>query len=51
MNAAARDVYQSIRSNGTQKSVVDRMQTRVELYQVLNYEEYEKKADEALKKK
>jgi len=48
MSAAARDVYGSIRDNGTQKSVVDRMQTRVELYDVLNYAEYERKADEAL---
>jgi len=48
MNAAARDVYQAIRRDGTQKDVVARMQTRVELYQYLNYEEYERKADEKL---
>lgn len=48
MSAAARDVYDSIRNDGTQKAVVDRMQTRVELYEVLNYAEYERKADEAL---
>lgn len=51
MNAAARDVYQSIRADGTQKAVVDRMQTRVELYDVLNYAEFERRADEALKGK
>jgi len=51
MNAAARDVYQTIRSDKTQKAVIDRMQTRVELYKVLNYEEYERKADEKLKSK
>ncbi len=39
-------VYQAIRSQGTQKSVVADMQTRDELYQVLGYHEYEKKLDE-----
>ena len=48
MSAAARDVYDSIRNDGTQKAVVDRRQTRVELYEVLNYAEYERRADEAL---
>jgi len=48
MNAAARDVFQAIRRDGTQKEVIARMQTRVELYQYLNYEEYERKADEKL---
>lgn len=48
MNAAARDVYQTIRRDGSQKEMLDRMQTRVELYQYLNYEEYERKADEKL---
>jgi methylisocitrate lyase len=51
MSAAARDVYAAIRGDGTQKNVIDRMQTRVELYEVLNYAEYERKADEALKNK
>jgi len=51
MSAAARDVYASIRKEGTQASVVGRMQTRAELYDVLNYAEFEKKADEALKRK
>jgi len=51
MSAAARDVYASIRNEGTQASVVGRMQTRAELYDVLNYAEFEKKADEALKRK
>ena len=45
MNAAALKVYQAIRSEGTQKSVVDTMQTRVELYQYLGYHEYEAKLD------
>ena len=49
MSAAARDVYAAIRRDGSQKAVVDRMQTRVELYDVLNYAEYERRADEAIK--
>jgi len=47
--AAARaqlEVYGAIRAEGTQKSVLDLMQTRAELYQVLGYHEYEKKLDE-----
>ena len=47
--AAARaqlTVYGAIRAAGTQKSVLDLMQTRAELYQVLGYHEYEKKLDE-----
>jgi len=51
MNAAARDVYAAIQKDGSQKAVVDRMQTRVELYEVLNYEEYERKVDHKLKSK
>jgi methylisocitrate lyase len=39
-------VYEAIRREGTQKSVVPAMQTRAELYQVLGYDEYEKKLDE-----
>ena len=35
--AAARDVYNTIRTTGTQQSVVPRMQTRAELYAVLGY--------------
>jgi methylisocitrate lyase len=47
--AAARaqlQVYGAIRTQGTQKGVVDLMQTRAELYDVLGYHEYEKKLDE-----
>lgn len=50
MSAAARSVYQTIREDGTQKAVVDTMQTRAELYEVLRYEEYERSADEKLNK-
>ena len=45
MNKAALNVYQVIRSEGTQKSVVDTMQTRMELYDFLGYHEYEQKLD------
>ena len=39
-------VYEAIRRDGTQKSVVPYMQTRAELYQVLGYDAYEHKLDE-----
>jgi len=39
-------VYEAIRREGTQKSVVPHMQTRAELYEVLGYHEYERKLDE-----
>jgi methylisocitrate lyase len=39
-------VYEAIRREGTQRSVVPYMQTRAELYQVLGYEAYEHKLDE-----
>ncbi|WP_320821529.1 methylisocitrate lyase [Reinekea sp.] len=45
MSAAAVDVYQSILSQGDQKSVIDSMQTRAELYDVLNYHQFEAKLD------
>ena len=47
--AAARaqlQVYDAIRNLGTQNSVLDLMQTRAELYEVLGYHDYEKKLDE-----
>jgi len=46
MSKAALAVYGAIRRDGTQKSVVDLMQTRAELYDVLGYLDYEKKLDE-----
>jgi methylisocitrate lyase len=46
MNAAALATYQAIRRDGTQKNVVDRMQTRADLYQYLDYHSYETKLDE-----
>ncbi len=48
MNAAALNVYQTLRREGTQKGVVDTMQTRAELYEFLNYHEYEQKLDQLL---
>lgn len=46
MSAAALNVFETIRRDGTQKSVVDTMQTRAELYDVLDYQAYEDKLDE-----
>ena len=46
MNAAALRVYEAIRRDGTQKNVVDTMQTRADLYDFLDYHEYEQKLDE-----
>jgi methylisocitrate lyase len=38
MNSAALKVYRAIRADGTQRNVVDQMQTRAELYEMLNYD-------------
>jgi len=46
MARAAEAVYAAIRRDGTQSEVIDRMQTRDELYEVLGYHDYEKKLDE-----
>lgn len=45
MNKAAENVYEAIRRDGTQKNVIDTMQTRDELYQRINYYEYESSLD------
>ena len=45
MNKAAENVYEVIRKEGTQKSVIDTMQTREELYERINYYEYERSLD------
>ncbi|MBB3772763.1 methylisocitrate lyase [Angulomicrobium tetraedrale] len=45
MNAAALNVYETIRRDGTQKHILDTMQTREELYGYLNYHAYEQKID------
>jgi methylisocitrate lyase len=49
MNKAALTVYETMRKEGTQKNVVDLMQTRMELYQHLNYHEFEQKLDALFK--
>ncbi|MEZ6094915.1 MAG: methylisocitrate lyase [Pirellulaceae bacterium] len=46
MNAAAEKVYRAIRADQTQANVVDSMQTRDRLYEILHYHDYEKKLDE-----
>ncbi len=45
MNKAAEMVYQSILAEGDQRKVVDMMQTRMELYDYLNYHDFEQKLD------
>lgn len=45
MSAAALAVYETLRREGTQQAVVDTMQTRMELYEVLGYHDYERKLD------
>ena len=45
MNRAAEHVYNVLRQEGTQKSVIDTMQTRNELYESINYYQYEEKLD------
>lgn len=45
MSAAAMTAYETLRREGTQKSLLDQMQTREQLYDVLGYHEYEKKLD------
>ena len=46
MNKAAMKTYETVRKAGTQKSLLPEMQTREELYEVINYHSYEKKLDE-----
>jgi methylisocitrate lyase len=50
MSQAALAVYGELRKSGTQKAVLDRMQTRMELYDVLGYHEYEQKLDSLFSK-
>ena len=46
MNKAALKVYENLRKTGTQKASIADMQTREELYDIINYHSYEKKLDE-----
>ncbi|HUB60683.1 MAG TPA: methylisocitrate lyase [Puia sp.] len=50
-NKAALNVYTHIRKDGSQKEVVDTMQTRQELYESIGYYEYEEKLDKLFKRK
>jgi methylisocitrate lyase len=50
MSAAALRVYTTIRNDGTQAALLPEMQTREDLYQVLNYHAYEQKLDELFAK-
>ncbi|MDB5331122.1 MAG: 2-methylisocitrate lyase [Phycisphaerales bacterium] len=50
MSAAAQNVYQTIRRDGTQKELLPTMQNREELYRILGYHEFEKKLDELFKR-
>ena len=51
MSATALDIYKTLREEGTQTAVLDRMQTRKELYDVLGYQAYEDKLDELFAEK
>lgn len=51
MNKAALMVYENILEKGDQKDVVDLMQTRMELYDFLNYHDFEQKLDELFQQK
>lgn len=48
-NKAALNVFQHLLQDGDQKAVVDTMQTRMELYDFLNYHEFEQKLDQLFK--
>jgi methylisocitrate lyase len=51
MNKAAENVYNAIRRDGTQKNVLDTMQTRAELYDRIDYHSFEAKLDELFAQK
>ena len=50
-NKAAQNVYLHIRKDGSQKEVVDTMQTRQELYESIGYYGYEERLDNLFKRK
>lgn len=50
MSRAAENIYAAVRQDGTQRAVTGQMQTRAELYEVLNYHAWEKKFDAMLAK-
>lgn len=45
MNKAAQHFYETVRREGTQKSIIDSLQTRAELYDFLDYHSYEDRLD------
>src|SRR6202161_2475183 len=45
MNAAALATYEAIRRDGTQQSMIERMQTRADLYKYLDYDAFEQHLD------
>ena len=45
MSKVAQEVYKEIYQKGTQKDIIDKMQTRDELYELLDYHSYEEKLD------
>ena len=51
MNKAALNVYETLLAKGDQKDVVDQMQTRMELYDFLNYHDFEQKLDQLFQQK
>jgi len=50
MNKAALRAYETVRRQGTQKSLIAEMQTREELYDIIGYHAYEKKLDELFRR-
>jgi methylisocitrate lyase len=50
MSQAATLVYESIRTHGTQRQLIERMQTRDQLYDVLDYHSFEAKLDQLFSK-
>ena len=51
MNKAAQNVYETVRRDGTQKNVLNTMQTRMALYDSIGYHDFEKKLDSLFQKK
>ncbi|MDE2316437.1 MAG: isocitrate lyase/phosphoenolpyruvate mutase family protein, partial [Xanthomonadaceae bacterium] len=51
MNKAALNFYETVRRDGTQKNIIDTLQTRAELYDFLGYHAYEDKLDALFAKK
>ena len=49
MSKVAQEVYKEIYQKGTQKDIIDKMQTRDELYELLDYHSYEEKLDNLFK--